>query len=87
MRFLFWNVAAQDVTPQLRNLVTSEAIDILILAENPVPPPTLVSALNVNQPAVFLQPVNALTDRVQIFPRLPNRRPGSVYNRRSASLL
>lgn len=46
LRFLFWNLAGRQMPSVVKELAESNRIDILIMAECPIDPATMLSALN-----------------------------------------
>jgi hypothetical protein len=89
LTFLFWNLGGElpDGTPDrvviqrrvrlrsiLANLTRQYQVDILILAECPLPTRTILDAINDQNPLPYASPdARSLCPRVTIYPRFPRR--------------
>ena len=65
-RFLFWNASKKDLTQHVARLAHHHAVDVLILAECPVPHEELLDALNSNYSSAYFYAPGFCT-RIQIF--------------------
>ncbi|MDQ6827790.1 MAG: hypothetical protein M3081_02880 [Gemmatimonadota bacterium] len=72
MNFLFWNLNRRPLKDQLAAAVAELAVDVLILAENPVPSVELLTHLNRSLRPKFAYPRIPI-DRLTILARLPRR--------------
>ncbi len=69
LNILFWNVQRKDLTAQIVNLAQSRAVDILVLAENPVSSIQLIQALNRDGADYFLNHPDSNCDKITIITR------------------
>jgi hypothetical protein len=69
--FLFWNVGQKSIADEIALACHENDVDVLILAECPLPPVLLLLKLNVGASQVYIAPFNA-SPRLAFFIRYPN---------------
>ena len=69
--FLFWNMGNKPLLDLVTALAYEHRVDVLMLAECPLPRPALLDGLNTGNPARFIQPIPSFSKNVTILVRFP----------------
>jgi exonuclease III len=69
LNILFWNVGKKRLGHLLAELVVSNALDLLILAENPISPRVLRASLNAAYSPYHFAP--GICERIQVYTKFP----------------
>ena len=88
MNILFWNINKTYIPKHINRIIETENIDIVILAENPIPPDTLLTTLNFNR-ASFYYAQSSGCRKLDVFTKFNHSyiKPISEYDRLSIRLV
>ena len=68
--FLFWNVYGRSLETRIARIAATHSVDVLMLAECPTSPATLLAALNASGTGAYCFPDN-LSSKIKVFTRFP----------------